>query len=224
MADSRKSPEIVLPHNVSLIIQQAIDMPWVAINEIRRIIAIPLYWSLFAVHGIQWKMGWHIYGMPIIQKFRNSEISIGKHAWLRSWKSSNPLIPNHPVTLSTRTKRAVIRIGEYANFTATIIVASNHIEIGDRVWIGSNTIIVDTDFHPLYPNQRLVSPSAANHSPVVIDDDVFIGMNCLILKGVHIGKCSVVGAGSVVTRNVPPNVIVAGNPAVIVKQDVVPEC
>ena len=54
-------------------------------------------------------------------------------------------------------------------------------------------------------------------SPVVIDDDVWIGFNCTILKGVKIGKGSVIAACSVVTKDVPPNVIVAGNPAKIVK-------
>ena len=198
---------------------QALDMPWAALNELRRIVLSPWYKLLFAINGVQWKKGWHIYGMPIIQRFRGSEIEIGDHAWLRSWRSSNPLIPLHPVTLSTRSKKAVIHIGNYTNLTSTILVAMDRIEIGNHVWIGSNTTIVDTDFHPLDPNKRLIAPSEGSFKPVVIEDDVFIGMNCLILKGVHIGSCSVVGAGSVVTRNVPPNAVVAGNPAVIVKQE-----
>jgi acetyltransferase-like isoleucine patch superfamily enzyme len=199
------------------LLRQAIDMPWIVINEARRIISIPFCYLFFFIHGIKWGKSWHIYGMPIIQRFRGSEIFIGDYAWLRSWKLSNPLIPNHPVTLSTRSKSAVISIGQHSHLTATIIIAMNRIEIGNHVWIGSNTTIVDTDFHPLDPHQRLIDPSIADTAPVTIEDDVFIGMNCIILKGVHIGKSSVVGAGSVVTKDVPPNAIVVGNPAVFVR-------
>ena len=54
--------------------------------------------------------------------------------------------------------------------------------------------------------------------PIVVEDDVLIGANCIILKGVRIGARSVVGAGSVVTRDVPPDTVVAGNPAVVIKK------
>ncbi len=58
---------------------------------------------------------------------------------------------------------------------------------------------------------------SVNTAPVIIEDNVWIGMNAVILKGVTIGENSVVAAGAVVSKNVPPNVVVAGNPAVIVK-------
>jgi galactoside O-acetyltransferase len=58
---------------------------------------------------------------------------------------------------------------------------------------------------------------AGKHAPVIIEDDVFVGMHSLILKGVTIGRGSVVGAGSVVSRDVPPGVIVAGNPAQVIR-------
>jgi acetyltransferase-like isoleucine patch superfamily enzyme len=77
---------------------------------------------------------------------------------------------------------------------------------------------VDTDFHATDSIQRWVKPSDGGMGEVAIEDNVFIGMNCLILKGVRIGKGSVIGAGSVVTEDVPPNVIVAGNPARLVRR------
>ncbi|HAV78803.1 MAG TPA: hypothetical protein DCX53_15745, partial [Anaerolineae bacterium] len=63
---------------------------------------------------------------------------------------------------------------------------------------------------------RRMDLESSKSAPVTIEDDVFIGMNCLILKGVIIGRGSVVGGGSVVTKDVPANVVVAGNPARVI--------
>ncbi len=76
----------------------------------------------------------------------------------------------------------------------------------------------EASFHPLTPEGRARDFLAGAHAPIVIEDDVFIGMNSLILKGVTIGRGSVVGAGSVVTRDVPAGVVVAGNPATVVRR------
>ena len=76
-------------------------------------------------------------------------------------------------------------------------------------------VICDTDFHPLDPQQRAAKSLDAKTAPITIADDVFIGMNALILKGVAIGAGAVIGAGSVVPRDVPAGAIVAGNPAQI---------
>src|SRR4030042_560098 len=101
--------------------------------------------------------------------------------------------------------------------TGGTLCAAEHISIGNNVIIGANSTIIDTDFHTLKPEMRKRLPQAAHTSPVTIDDDVFIGMNCLILKGVTIGRSSVIGAGSVVTRSIPAGVIVVGNPAKVVR-------
>jgi len=77
---------------------------------------------------------------------------------------------------------------------------------------------MDTDFHPLDAALRRLEPSRGATRPVVIEDDVFIGVNCLILKGVTIRRGSVIGAGSVVTGSVPPHVVAAGNPARVVRE------
>jgi acetyltransferase-like isoleucine patch superfamily enzyme len=170
------------------------------------------------LHGIAWGKGWRIFGMPMIQRHRGSQIELGDNLELRSWRSSNPLAPNHAVVLATRTAAATIRIGKGCGFTGTTIVAAESITIGDRVLVGANSTIVDTDFHPLDPVERQRDILNGQHAAITIEDDVFIGMNCLILKGVTIGRGSVVGAGSVVTRSVPPGVIVAGNPAQVVRE------
>lgn len=199
------------------VIKDAIDTPWRASNELRRLLALPFIRLMFSLKGVAWGHAWRILGMPMIQRHRGSTISLGDRLTLRSWPGSNPLTPNHAVVLSTRTRTALISIGHDCGLTGATLVAAERIEIGDRVLIGANAVIVDTDFHPLDQQERRDDINNGKHSAVIIESDVFIGMNSLILKGVSVGRGSVIGAGSVVTTDVPPNVIVAGNPARIVR-------
>src|SRR5262249_4663228 len=112
-----------------------------------------------------------------------------------------------------------------------LVMAEEKIEIGSHCLVSWNVGIADSDFHPLEPAQRLIDAQALapylenrparptlKTAPVKICDNVWIRMNAVILKGVTIGESSVVAAGSVVTKNVEPNTVVAGNPAVVVKK------
>lgn len=196
----------------------AMSTPWKAWNEVWRWLAYPRVRLLFAMNGIRWGRGWRIYGVPVIQKHRVSRMIFGAGFQLRSSLRSNPMAPNHPVVLATCQKGASLVIGANFRMTGGNLCAARKIVIGDNVVIGANTTIVDTDFHPTDRIQRWVKPSEGRIAEVVIEDNVFIGMNCLVLKGVRIGEGSVIGAGSVVARDVPPGVIVAGNPPVIVQE------
>jgi acetyltransferase-like isoleucine patch superfamily enzyme len=198
-------------------LKEVLDTPWRASNELRRLLALPFIRLMFSLKGVAWGSGWRILGMPVIQRHRGSVVELGDRLVLRSWAASNPLTPNHAVVLATRTDRALIKVGNDCGLTGTTLVAAEGIEIGDRVLIGANVTIVDTDFHPLDWEERRRDINRGKHRPVIIEDDVFIGMNTLVLKGVRIGRGSVIGAGSVVTKDVPPNAIVAGNPAQIVR-------
>lgn len=196
-------------------LRQARDMPWKASNEICRWLIIPMAW--WRLRGLRIGAGWRCYGLPIIQRHRQSEIRVGCRLELRSSAASNPLGPNHPVIISARRPGASITIGDDFGMTGGSLVCDQRISIGDRVWVGANAIITDSDFHPLDPEQRRTHPLAAKTAPVTIEDDVFVGMNALILKGVTIGAGSVVAAGCVVVRDVPPGSVVAGNPARVVR-------
>ena len=85
--------------------------------------------------------------------------------------------------------------------------------IGNNVMIGSGVIITTTDSHPIHWEARRLNTEPPASAPVVIGDDVFISARAIILKGVTIGDGAVIGAGSVVTKSIPPIVIAAGNPA-----------
>jgi acetyltransferase-like isoleucine patch superfamily enzyme len=123
---------------------------------------------------------------------------------------------------------AYIEIGDYCHFQDAFLISEREIRIGDRVIIGWHATIVDSDFHPVAPAERLAdsiacSPlsegrprSAYVSLPVFIEDDVWIGPNATILKGVRVGARAVIEPGAVVTRDVPAGARVLGNPAQII--------
>ena len=215
MPDSQASSDIPMSMFSVEAARHALDTPWKATNEIRRLLIMPLVW--WTLRGVDVAQGWRCYGLPVIQRHRRSMIQIGARMSLRSTVASNPLGPMHPVIISTRRAGSRLSIGDDFGMTGGSLVVDQSITIGHRVWVGANTIITDTDFHPLDPYLRQVNPLQAKTVPVSIADDVFIGMNCLILKGVTVGARSVIGAGSVVTRDVPEDAIVAGNPAQVIR-------
>ena len=192
-------------------------MPWVVALEMRRLLAWPVIRLQFAWHGVAWGRDWRIFGRPILQRHRGSQINVGDGLSLRSWPRSNPLAPTAPVVLSTRRADAELTIGDDCGFTGTTLVAADRVVIGDRVLVGGNASIVDFDFHPLTPEARAENINAGTAAPIVIEDDVFVGVDALILKGVTVGEGAVVGAGSVVTQDVSPRTVVAGNPATVVR-------
>jgi acetyltransferase-like isoleucine patch superfamily enzyme len=123
----------------------------------------------------------------------------------------------------------LIEIGDYCYIANASLVCSKKISIGSRVFIAGGVTIVDSDFHPVDPLKRLediiaLSPvgNRKNRPPVetaevTIGDDVWIGLNAAILKGVTIGEGAVIEAGSLVVSDVLPGQRVSGNPAKPVK-------
>jgi acetyltransferase-like isoleucine patch superfamily enzyme len=121
-----------------------------------------------------------------------------------------------------------VEIGDYCYFTNAVLLCEEELKIGNYVVIGWNATIADTDFHPLGPAERIADAIACSplgkgrprpeisRRPVTIEDDVWIGPNATILKGVRIGAGAFVEAGALVTRNVPAGMHVIGNPAQIV--------
>lgn len=102
----------------------------------------------------------------------------------------------------------------YANFNLTL-VDDTHIYIGDHVMIGPNVTIA-TAGHPIDPELR--RDIAQFNIPVHIGNNVWIGANSVVLPGVTIGENSVIGAGSVVTKDIPANVVAVGNPCRVLRE------
>lgn len=102
----------------------------------------------------------------------------------------------------------------YANFNLTL-VDDTHIYVGDNVMFGPN-VIVATAAHPIIPELRI--KQAQYNMPVIIGKNVWIGANVVILPNVKIGENTVVGAGSVVTKDIPDNVVAFGNPCKVIRK------
>ncbi len=108
-----------------------------------------------------------------------------------------------------------ITIGSYSLICPGVrISAAFHISIGDSCMIANNAYITDADWHEIYDRSHPFGKKA----PVVLEENVWIGDSAIVCKGVTIGKNSIIGAGSVVTCDIPPNTIAAGNPAKVIKE------
>lgn len=102
----------------------------------------------------------------------------------------------------------------YANSNLTL-VDDGHIYVGDNVMFGPNVVIATAN-HPLDPSLR--KNGYQYNKDVIIEENVWIGAGVIVVPGVKIGKNSVIGAGSVVTKDIPSNVVAVGNPCKVLKQ------
>lgn len=154
-------------------------------------------------------------GVPFVSVARGAVCVLGERVALNSELSANPIGRSGRCILFVD-RGAELRIGNDVGMSGCAIVARRRVSIGDRTKLGGGTCIYDTDFHSLDPVHRREDASDREHTahkPVEIGSDVFIGAHSTILKGVKIGDRSIVGACSVVTRDIPPDEIWAGNPA-----------
>lgn len=118
-------------------------------------------------------------------------------------------------------RNSTIRIGNNSGLMFMVqIRAQQLVEIGNHCMIASRSIINDSDGHPTHWRRRRdhLKPRPEDAKPVIIEDDVWVGENCIIMKGVHIGQGSIIAAGSVVTKNIPAFCVAAGVPARVLKE------
>ena len=185
-----------------------------------------LYWGVNQFLSTRWchmtawlwgvKLGRNIHfkGLTRFQRFPNSIISIGDGCTFLSTTNANPLglsIPCMVATWRSPGERAEVTIGKNCGFSGTMVGGILSVTLGDNVLCGPNTRIFDTDGHG-FGDRRMMQAE-----PVVIEDNVWLGMNCMVLKGVTIGHHTIVGANSIVTQSLPPNVVAAGTPARVIR-------
>lgn len=160
-------------------------------------------------------------GFTIIHAFPGSQINFSSEG--RCHLFSHPF--SNMIGLSQRTiivakNGGIINVGKGVCMSGCTLYSMDSITIGDHTDIGAGCKIMDNDCHPLpyserYPEQQ----NKVKKKPIVIGEGCFIGTNSLILKGTTLGRNVVVGAGSVVCGAFPDNVIIAGNPAKIIKNN-----
>lgn len=146
-----------------------------------------------------------IWGRPSIQNY--GTLLVGERARIISTIATSELVTAAGGTLE-------IGAGAFINYGCSI-AATQLVRIGARCNLGTHVIMMDNDFHRLEPERRNELPESA---PIILGENVWLGARVIVLRGVTIGADSVIGAGSVVTRDIPPRSVAVGLPAKVIRQ------
>ncbi len=179
-------------------------------NKIYYALYSPIAVAYMKLKAIKFQIPSFFNGFPYFHKAKGSVLIIGKDCRFSSRTTANLIGINHRCMISTLTKEANLVIGDGCGFSGTTIGCFKSIILGNNIRCGANTLITDSDWHNDDPR---VGPPRA----VIIHDNVWLGYNAVVLKGVTIGENSIIGACSVVVSDIPPNVIAAGNPCRVLK-------
>jgi len=182
-------------------------------------------YSWYGLRRLRWRgvrggAALRVFGMPLVTRAPGSTIHLGCRVALCSSARWNPVGVNHPVILRTLFADAEISIDDDCGLSGATVCAARSVRIGRACLIGANVVITDYDFHAVAPARRraVTARDAIGCAPVVIEDNVWIGMNAIVLKGVRIGRNSVIAAGSIVTHSIPENCVAGGNPARLLRR------
>ncbi|MGG6310598.1 acyltransferase [Paenibacillus macerans] len=169
--------------------------------------------------NIKYGTGLLLKGIPVIYNHSGATMRLGNDVVVKSSFLSNLVGLYSRTIIVTRTKEASIIIGNNVGISGATLYARKSITIGDNTHIGGNAKILDNDFHPIEIEARNADlKERIGTKPIVIGNNCFIGCNSIILKGTVLGEGCVVGAGAVVSGKYPPNSVIAGNPAKVIKR------
>ena len=172
---------------------------------------------IFVGNGVSYKK-FKCNGYPYIHVSLDAKFTVGNNFVMNNGANFSDSGINGKCRIEVR-DNAILKLGNNVGLSDVTITCHEKILIGNNVIIGVGTQIRDTDNHSLNPFDRLNGLDWKNKKtqPIKIGDNVFIGTNTIILKGVEIGDNCIIAAGSVVTKSIPENEIWGGNPAKFLK-------
>lgn len=162
------------------------------------------------VFGVKLGQGVYFVGYATFRKSSRAKLVIGNNCTFRSASISNLIGINRPCIIGSYNS-GQLEIGNNCGFSGTVIGCFESVMIKDNVRCGANTLITDSDWHSK-------DVRSGKNKPVLLERNVWLGEGVKVLKGVTIGENTVIGAGSIVTRDIPANVIAAGNPCKVIKK------
>jgi acetyltransferase-like isoleucine patch superfamily enzyme len=173
----------------------------------------------FAIHGVQ-SESFTSLGVPLLDVHSFGKCQFGSNLVMVNSAEHSTLGKSNRCKFVV-SANATLTIGNNVGMSNATIVATKLIKIGNNVMIGGGVTIVDSDFHSLNPIHWHTNADEQNmiSLAVQIKDNVFIGMDSIILKGVTIGNNVIIAAGSVVFKDIPDNQIWGGNPANFIRDN-----
>ncbi len=174
----------------------------------KAILLAVMRWRLLLA-GVRCGPGVRVRGMPILYRHPQARIELGAGVVLQSKAHRYHAHMHSPVKLLADRAGAIITIGEATRINGACIHAVKSVSIGARCLFAAGVQVLDSNGHRACmetPNQRI--DSVDEGKPVVIEDDVWLGLNVVVLPGTRIGAGSIVGAGVVLSGDIPPRSIV----------------
>lgn len=180
----------------------------------------------FFLNNIKYGKNFRVFNHLYLKIHVGALVQIGNNCTIMSGAGLNPLSRNIKTCIYVG-KKATLKLGNDVGISSSTLWVKESVSIGNSVAIGADCIIMDTDAHNLDWKIRCseetneygesVDMVTAASAPIVIEDNVLVGARCIILKGVTIGVRSIIGSGSIVTKDIPSDCIAAGNPCKVIK-------
>lgn len=180
----------------------------------------------FFLNNIKYGKNFRVFNHLYLKIHVGALVQIGNNCTIMSGAGLNPLSRNIKTCIYVG-KKATLKLGNDVGISSSTLWVKESVSIGNSVAIGADCIIMDTVAHNLDWKIRCseetneygesVDMVTAASAPIVIEDNVLVGARCIILKGVTIGARSIIGSGSIVTKDIPSDCIAAGNPCKVIK-------